>query len=105
MASDEVVYVPMHRAEGDAGGVALDEIGRQARGLVRHLDALDLRMKPIHGALVAAQRLAIDRELFLARRDETLGAVIIVAGAHVLIAGGDLAAFGVGLVAIGGDPV
>ena len=59
--------------------------------LVRHLDPRDLGMQALHGGAIAAQRLVIHRHLVGARRDEALGAVVVVAGAHVVVAGGDVA--------------
>ncbi len=97
--------VEQHHGRPLAEAAAFDEPGRQALALVGHFDALDVGMKPRHRALVAAQRLAIHRKLVVARRDEALGAVVVVAGAHVLVAGSDGVARGVGLVADPGDAV
>ena len=97
--------VEQHHGRPRALAAAFDEPGGEALAFIRHLDALDVGMQPRHRALVAAQRLAIHRKLLFARRDEALGAVVVVAGAHVLVAGGDGVAGGVGVVADFGDAI
>ena len=79
---------------------------RRQRGVLdRYVDLDDLRIEPREGRVVAADRLAIHRELLFTRNDEALGAVIVVAGAHVEVTGGDLAAFLVGFVGNRGELV
>src|SRR5262249_48795118 len=76
-----------------AAARAFHEVGGQARALVGHLDALDLGMEALHRRVISAQRLAIYRHLLGAGRDEALGAVVVIARAHVVVAGGDVAPF------------
>ena len=89
----------VHAVEQDDGGRAaghswrLHEIGGERCALVRHVDELHVGMEPLDRGVIAAQRLAIHRHLLGTGRDEALGAVVVVAGAHVVIAGGDLPAF------------
>jgi len=97
--------VEQHDGRAPAAARAGHEVGRQTRVLVRHLDALDLGMEALQGGVICAQRLAIHRHLLRAGRDEALGAVIAVARAHVMVAGGDLASFSRRSIGDGGDAV
>ena len=97
--------VEQHDGRAPAAPRASHEVGRQARVLVRHLDALDLGMEALQGSVICAQRLVIHRHLLRAGRDEALGAGVVVARAHVMVAGGDLASFGRCAVGDGGDAV
>ena len=62
-------------------------------------------MQALHRRAIAAQRLVIHRHLLRAGRDEAFRAVIVVAGAHVVVAGGDLASFRRGFVGDAGDAI
>src|SRR5262249_42612819 len=80
--------VEQHDGGAPAAARAAHEIGGQARPLVGHLDALDLGIEALHRRVTGAQRLAIHRHLLRAGRDEALGAIVVVARAHVVAAGG-----------------
>ena len=80
------------RPAGDAR--RLHEVGRERSAFVRHVDPLDLRMEAGEGRVPAAQRLMVHGELLLRRRDEALAGIIVIAGAHVVVAGGEGKAFG-----------
>jgi hypothetical protein len=62
-------------------------------------------MEALQGGVICAQCLAIHRHLLRARRDEALGAVVVVARAHVVVAGGDPASFSRCGVGDGGDAI
>src|SRR4029450_10223803 len=98
----------VHAVEEDDGrapaaACAAHEIGGQARPFVGHLDALDLGIKALHRRVIGAHRLAVYSHLLRAGRDEALGAVVVVARAHVVVAGGDVASFRRGGIGDGGD--
>ena len=62
-------------------------------------------MKPFHGRAIGAQRLTIHGHLVRPGRDEAFGAVVVVACAHGVVAGGDVMPFRRGLVGDGGDAI
>jgi hypothetical protein len=97
--------VEQHDSRAPAAARALHEIGGQARVLVGNLDALDPGMQALHGRVVGPQRLVIHRQLFRPGRDKALGAVVIVARAHVVVAGGDMVLLRRGGVGDGDDPI
>src|SRR5712692_5374734 len=58
------------------------EIRWQGLALVRHFDELDVPVPALQAFLVTAQRLLVDVELALTRRNEALAGVVVVAGAQ-----------------------
>src|SRR5229473_869244 len=66
--------------------------GPSTGALIGHLDELDVRMAQPDAGMIAAVGLASPFALFIARENEALGVVIVVAGAQVTVAGGVLAA-------------
>ena len=80
------------RAAGDAR--RFHEIGGERGALVGHVDPLDLRIQALEGRVPTAQRLLIDGELILGRRDEALAGIVVITRPHVVVAGGDGEAFG-----------
>jgi hypothetical protein len=95
--------VEQHHGGAPAAARAAHEVGRQARPFVGHFDALDLGIEALHRRVIGAQRLAVHRHLLRAGRDEALGAVVVVARAHVVVTGGDVVSLRCGGVGNAGD--
>src|SRR6266513_5151152 len=68
------------------------EVRRQRLAFVRHFDELDVPVPAFQAFLVAAQRLLVDVELALARRNEALAGVVVITRAQVVVTRGELAA-------------
>ena len=81
-----------HHGRGRALNRRLHEQCRQRGARIRHLDELDVGMAQPDAGVVAAIGLASPFALLLARQDEALGIVVVIAGAQVTVAGGVLAA-------------
>src|SRR5258708_34746771 len=87
-----------HRGRAARGTLRLHEVRGERLALVRYLDEFDVLVPPLQSLLGAAQRLLVEVELLVARRNETLAGVVVVARAQVVVPGGEVAAFGRGLV-------
>ena len=80
------------RRRGKAIRGRLHEQRWQRGCLIGHLDEFDRRFTQADAGMPAMIRFSGLRSLFRARRDETLGVVVINAGAQIVVAGADLVA-------------